>query len=146
MLLAVDLGLNTGWSLWDEEGRLVRFESRRFASRSKMRAGIPTILRSLPTPSHVVAEGDSRIAKLWFKFCTECDTELVQAQDWRPAVFSPRERRSGSQAKMNAIEFAGEVIKRDRAGPAGALNHDTAEAILLGYWWVRRTGWRLGHC
>lgn len=143
MLLAVDLGLNTGWSVWNEEGRLLRFESRRFSSRSKMRIGIPTILRSLPEPSHIVAEGDSRIAKLWFGFYKDCSTELVQAQDWRPDVFAPRERRNGAMAKSNAIELAGEVIRYDRVGRAGDLNHDTAEAILLGYWWVKQTGWRL---
>lgn len=143
MLLAVDLGLNTGWSVWDEEGRLRRFESRRFPTRSKLKAGIPTILRTLPELSHIVAEGDSKLAKLWFGFYKDCETELVQAQDWRPDLFPLRDRRNGSIAKSHALELAAEVIKSDRVGPSSSLNHDTAEAILLGYWWVKLAGWRL---
>ena len=144
MLLAVDLGLNTAWSLWDSEGVLCRFESRHFANRAKLRAGVPTILRSLGEPEVIVAEGDSRIAKVWFGFYKGCDTELVQATDWRPDLLPPRDRRSGTAAKERAIELAAEIIKTDRVGHAHNLNHDTAEAILLGYWAVRARGWRLG--
>lgn len=143
MLLAVDLGLNTAWSVWDAEGHLCRFESRRFPNRTKLKSGVPTILRSLPEIEVIVAEGDSRLAKVWFGFRKDWERELVQAQQWRPDVLHLRERRSGSAAKERATELATELIKSDRVGHAGKLNHDTAEAILLGYWAVLQRGWRM---
>lgn len=143
MLLAVDLGLKTAWSLWDSEGRLCRFESRNFPNRGKMKSGVPSILRSLPSIEVVVAEGDARIAKVWFGFNKLWETELVQAQVWRRDVLHQREQRSGSQAKVRAIELAGDIIRQDQCGRPDGLNHDTAEAILLGYWAVLSRGWRV---
>lgn len=142
MLLAVDLGLKTAWSVWDSEGLLCRFESRRFSTKTKLKSGVPTILRSIPNLEVIVAEGDARLAKVWFGFLKEVETELVQAQTWRPDLLYKRERRSGSKAKEKAIEMAGEIIRNDRCGRPDNLNHDTAEAILLGYWAVLSRGWR----
>jgi hypothetical protein len=145
MLLAVDLGLKTAWSLWNSEGHLCRFESRHFSTRSKLRTGVPTILRSLSPIDIVVAEGDARLAKVWFGFNKEWETELVQAQLWRRDILHCREQRSGSAAKERAIELAGEIIRSDRCGRPDRLNHDTAEAILLGYWAVLGRGWRMDY-
>ena len=143
MLLAVDLGLKTAWSLWNSEGHLCRFESRNFSTRTKFRSGVPNILRSLPKIDVVVAEGDARLAKVWFGFCKDWETELVQAQTWRADILWQREQRSGSQAKGRATEIAGDIIRADRSGRPDRLNHDTAEAILLGYWAVMNRGWRM---
>ena len=144
MLLAVDLGLNTAWSLWDTDGLLQDFQSRRFTNRTKLKSGVPTILRSLPSLEVVVAEGDARLAKVWFGFNKEWETELVQAQNWRPDLLPKRDRRSGSQATEQAIQLAADIIRHDGCGKGqpDRLNHDTAEAILLGYWAVKQRGWR----
>jgi len=142
MLLAVDLGLRTAWSVWDVEGNLCRFESRRFSSRSRLKSGVPTILRSLPPIAVLVAEGDARLAKVWFGFNKEWETELVQAQIWRRDLLYARQQRSGSSAKGSAIDIAGRIIRTDGCGHPNRINHDTAEAILLGYWAVVNRGWR----
>lgn len=143
MLLAVDLGLKTAWSLWNEEGYLCRFESRNFSNRTKMKAGVPSILRSLGPLEVIVAEGDPRLAKIWFSFPKGVEKELVQAQQWRPDILPARDRRKGSRAKEKAIELAAALVRHDGCGRHDHLNDDTAEAILLGYWAVQRRGWRL---
>lgn len=142
MLLAVDLGLQTAWSVWDSEGRLVRYESRHFPNRTKFKSGVGSICRSLPPIDVVVAEGDARLAKVWFSFSKEWETELVQAHDWRPFLLPERERRSGSRAKRSAVVLATKIAANDQTGRAPPLGDDTAEAILLGYWAVRQRGWR----
>lgn len=142
MLLAVDLGLRTAWSLWDIEGHLAGFGSRHFPNRSKFKAGVPTILRGFPEIEVVVAEGDARLAKVWFGYRKDWETELVQAHQWRKDTLNESCRRSGNEAKSKAIEMARALIRQERAGPALQPNHDTAEAILLGYWAVSARGWR----
>lgn len=144
MLLAVDLGLRTAWALYDGEGHLIRFESRNFGNRSRLRTGVPTVVRTLPAEIEVVvAEGDARLARTWFE-CRKCwQTELVYAERWRGDLLWQRQRRSGSQAKEVALDLAARVIRDDGQGWSNRLNDDTAEAILLGYWAVTERGWRL---
>jgi hypothetical protein len=142
-LLAVDLGLKTAWSVWDGQGRLVSYDSRRFPNRTKMKSGVWTIVREISDIEVVVAEGDPRIAKIWFACNRDWETELVQAVDWRPDLLPSRMRRSGSSAKDHAIEKATLLAQSDGSGPTKPLNDDLAEAILLGYWAVTRRGWRV---
>lgn len=141
MLLAVDLGVRTAWALYDQEGHLVRFESRNFGGKSKMRTGVPAVLRTFGDIEVVVAEGDSRLGKLWFGCRKGWETELVSAEQWRADLLTPRQRRSGSTAKQQALEIAARIVRADRCGRT-SLNDDTAEAILLGYWAVKLRGWR----
>ena len=142
-LLAIDLGLKTAWSVWDVEGRLSAYGSRHFPNKGKLKSGVWSIVRSLGPIQIAVAEGDGRLAKVWFSCGRDWETELVQAPDWREEVFPRRLRRSGSEAKENAIHLAREIAKMDGCKPTGPLNHDVAEAILLGYWAVSSRGWRM---
>ena len=141
-LLAVDLGLKTAWSLWNCEGRLIRYDSRRFSSKTKLKSGVWSILGEMLPIDIVVAEGDPKLAKVWFSCHREWETELVQATDWRPDVFPSRLRRTGSEAKESAMELATELARGNGCGPTKPLHHDLAEAILLGYWAVLKRGWR----
>ncbi len=143
MLLAVDLGVRTAWALYDPEGHLCRFESRNFGNRTRMRSGVPTVVRTLPQVEVVVAEGDARLAKFWFGCRKDWETELVSAQTWRRDILTSRQRRSGSKAKAEAVDLAAKVIQADQCGRSEGLNDDTAEAILLGYWAVTSRGWRM---
>ena len=142
MLLAVDLGLRTAWALYDSEGLLQRFESRRFQNRSQLKCGVPAVLRTLPDVDVIVAEGDAKLAKVWFACREGWETELIHAERWRRDLFDPRDHRSGSEAKASAIRFAEKIICADQAGFAKRLNDDTAEAVLVGYWAVLNRGWR----
>ena len=141
-LLAVDLGLKTAWSLWSSEGLLISYDSRRFPNKTKMKSGVWSILREIADIEVVVAEGDARLAKIWFSCSRDWETELVQAIDWRPDILPSRMRRTGSSAKEHAIEMATEIAQSDGCGPTKLLHHDIAEAILLGYWSVTARGWR----
>jgi hypothetical protein len=144
MLLAVDLGLRTAWALYDREGHLVRFESRNFGNRTRLRSGVPTVVRTLPDDIEVVvAEGDARLGRLWFSCRSHWETELTYAERWRADLLWRRQRRSGLQAKETALQLAARVIRDNGCGWATHLNDDTAEAILLGYWAVTERGWRL---
>jgi hypothetical protein len=141
-LLAVDLGLRTAWSLWNSEGRLTHYDSRRFSSKTKLKSGVWTIVCEMPTIDVIVAEGDSRLAKVWFGCAKDWETELVQAIEWRSDIFPQRLRRTGSEAKESAMELATEIAQKDGCSPTKPLHHDLAEAILLGYWAVLNRGWR----
>lgn len=143
MLLAVDLGLRTAWALYDTEGHLVRFESRNFGNRTRLRSGVPTIVRTLPAIDVVVAEGDAKLGRIWFDCRRSWETELVYAEKWRRDLLWQRQQRSGPMAKEAALELAARVIRDDACGWATSLNDDTAEAILLGYWAVLQRRWRL---
>ena len=142
MLLSVDLGVRTGWALFDTDGRLCRLESRNFGSVSKMKSGIPTIVKAMPEIDVVVTEGGHRYAKLWFRCRPEWETELVSAEAWRPEFLKPREMRTGRLAKGRAIQLALELARADGCGALNHLNDDSAEAVLLGLWAVRQRGWR----
>lgn len=143
MLLAVDLGLRTAWALYDTEGHLVGFQSRNFGNRTRLKAGIPSIVRGLPAIDVVVAEGDARLGRLWFDCRSTWETELVYAEKWRGDLLCQRQRRSGPVAKEAALEMAARVIRDDGCGWSTSLNDDSAEAILLGYWAVVVRGWRM---
>jgi hypothetical protein len=146
MLLAVDLGLRTGWAVYDGQGHLIRFESRHFGNRGRLRTGVSRVVRTLPAEIDiVVAEGDAKLGHLWFECREHWETELVSAETWRQDLLWQRQRRSGAIAKASALELAACIIREDACGWSNRLNDDTAEAILLGYWAVRRRGWRSGH-
>lgn len=145
MLLAVDLGLRTAWALYDGEGKLARFESRHFGTRTRFRSGVPSVVRTFPREIEVVvAEGDARLARIWFDCRPTWETEVVYAEKWRKDMLLKRQRRSGSEAKEAALEMAAKIIRDDGCRWSTNLNDDTAEAILLGYWAVTERGWRTG--
>lgn len=143
MLLAVDIGLRTAWALFDRRGRLLRFESRNFVNRTRFRSGVVTVLKTLPTDIEViVAEGDRKLARLWFECRSDWETQVVGAEHWRREILWPRQRRNGPQAKEAAKLLAAKLVREDECGWSQDLNDDTAEAILLGLWAVRGRGWR----
>ena len=143
MLLAVDIGLRTAWALFDRQGRLLRFESRNFVNRTRFRSGVVTVLKTLPTGIEViVAEGDRKLARLWFECRQDWETQVVGAEHWRREILWPRLRRNGPQAKDAAKVLAARLVREDECGWSQDLNDDTAEAILLGLWAVRGRGWR----
>lgn len=145
MLLAVDIGLRTAWALFDRQGRLLRYESRNFVNRTRFRSGVSAVLKTLPADIEViVAEGDRKLARVWFDCRQDWETEVVGAELWRREVLWPRQRRSGPQAKGAAKVLAARLVKEDVCGGSQDLNDDTAEAILLGLWAVRVRGWRVG--
>ena len=142
-LLAVDLGLSTGFACYERSGRLVRVGSRRFGSRTQLRGGAEALLREIGDVEVVVLEGDRDLAALWAARAHRrgAGTLTVTPERWRAALLHPRERRSGAEAKRAARRLATEVATELGAAPRTALRHDAAEAVLIGLWGLVAAGW-----
>ena len=139
-ILAIDLGLRTGFALY-EDGVLVRHWSSRFPSKAAIRKGAWNVLRDLGTLERVVAEGDRLLGEIWEKAATKQGAafECIDAGVWRRELLYDREQRGSSTAKKSALELALLVIEEDGAPrPASELRDDAAEAILIGLWAVGR--------
>ncbi len=142
-LLAVDLGLRTGFALFGRDGRLIRHGSAHFPSRSALRAAARSIVAEAGDLAWLVAEGPADLARPWLSEARRrgAQTLLVCAEDWRPEQLLPRQRRSGRQAKVQAERLALRIVQDVGLVCPTPPRHDAAEAILLGVWALRQTGW-----
>ena len=64
----------------------------------------------------------------------------LAAETWRQDLLIPRQRRTGRDAKRTAGVLARRVIEWSGAKRPTSLRHDVAEAILIGLWWMLKTG------
>jgi hypothetical protein len=142
-LLAVDLGLRTGLALYGSNGRLRWYRSHNFGSPSRLRQGVPTILREIAGLQRVVLEGGGELAMIWEREALRLKLEVQQisAETWRETLLYQREQRSGAKAKQHADDLARRIIVWSEAKKPTALRHDAAEAILIGLWGVYAAGW-----
>lgn len=152
VLLGVDLGLATGLATFNRDGRLIKVQSQRFASRDALRRGISDIIAGIEHLAWVVAEGGGPIAEVWERASQYrgVPMKLVHAEQWRPRFMYPREHRDSEGAKRHAMRMAREVISWSGLKGVGEIRHDAAEAIMVGLWGVIETGWlpdppELGH-
>ena len=142
-LLAIDLGLTFGWARFDTQGQLLAYGSQHCARRAQLNPISWSMLRSLPPNSHVYAEGGGDLARHWRRNALRFQFSFssLAAEHWRSTCLIPRERRSGSIAKANALKLA-RILIRARASKAPTqIRHDTAEAILMGWWALLDLGW-----
>ncbi|MFW6057975.1 MAG: hypothetical protein ACOC9W_03875 [Persicimonas sp.] len=142
-LLAIDLGIRSGFALYGDDGRLIRYRSTNFGSRSRLKKAAWGVLRDIDGLERVVAEGDTGLGEIWQKQAEKFDAsfELISAEDWREGLMYDRYRRSGSDAKERADTLARQVIESSGADRPTSLRHDAAEAILIGLWAVLDIGW-----
>jgi hypothetical protein len=142
-LLAVDVGIRAGLAFYDADGQLQSYRSHNFGSRSRLRAGVRTILAENPELQVLLLEGGGTIADIWERAAERQDLEVIQvsAETWREALLLPREQKSGAQAKGVADGLARSVITWSAAPEPTSLRHDAAEAILAGLWGVDKLGW-----
>lgn len=141
-LLAVDLGVRTGLACFGGDGRLLWYRSTNFGGRDALRRAAARLLDE-HRPRWVAAEGGGAIASLWERAAHRRSISYLEmsAEDWREDLLLPRERRSGAEAKRHADAVARRVIAWSGAPrPVGELRHDTAEAILAGFWALREIG------
>lgn len=135
-LLAIDLGLRTGFAVYDA-GVLVRYSSTRFPSRAALKKAAWGVLREIDAVDRVVAEGDRKLAEIWERAASKQGAEFIciDADRWRGELLFDRERRGAHVAKQSAMDLASLVIDHDEAPrPRGLLTDDVAEAILIGLW------------
>lgn len=142
-LLAVDLGVRTGFACYDEDGRLRWYRSRNFGSAARLRRAVPALLQEPPDITRVVVEGGGPLAAIWAREAERLDVLMLQvsAETWRELFLLPREQQSGEQAKAVAGRLARRVIEWSGAPRPTSLRHDAAEAILVGLWGVLQAGW-----
>ena len=143
VLLAVDLGLRTGMAFYSQAGGLLRYRSRNFGSKARLRRGVAHILDENADLSLLVLEGGGPIADVWVRAAQRraIAVRIISAETWRQRLLYPRLQRSGAQAKQSADELARRVIEWSQAPRPTALRHDAAEAILIGLWGVLDAGW-----
>ena len=144
MLLAVDLGLRTGFAVFGRDGRLVRYRSQNLGSRPRLRKAAARILSELPELERLILEGGGELAEIWAKAGQRAGVRVrvIDAEVWRRPLLLPREQRSGSGAKSAADGLARAVIEWSGAKrPTGDLRHDAAEAVAAGLWGVLDAGW-----
>ncbi len=144
MLLAVDLGLRTGFALYGRDGRLVNYRSQNLGSRARLRKAAARVLGDHPEAEWLVLEGGGDLAEIWTKVGrrTGLNVRVIGAETWRRPLLLPREQRSGAGAKSAADGLARAVIEWSGAKrPTGELRHDAAEAIAVGLWGVLAAGW-----
>lgn len=143
MLLAVDLGLRSGLALYDRDGRLTRFSSLSFGTRTRLKRGVWSVLSQHEGVEVVVVEGDRALGDAWLKAADKRGARghFVAPETWRARLLLPRERRSGADAKRHADDVARNVIDWSGAKRPTSLRHDVAEAICIGLWGVLEEGW-----
>ncbi|MFP4285638.1 MAG: hypothetical protein ACLFQG_08810 [Desulfovermiculus sp.] len=143
-LLGIDLGLKTGLALYNAQDGLVWYRSTNFGSRGRLKAGIFNLLNSVPDLERIVLEGGGDLACIWTKEAARrhIAVKRISAEVWRRDLLLPRHTTCGVKAKKSAVDLALTVIQSSEAPrPKTRLNHDCAEAILIGYWGAIDMGW-----
>jgi hypothetical protein len=142
-LVAVDLGLRTGMAIYDGHGRLRRFGSRNFGTRTRLRGGADALLREVGRVDVLVVEGDRSLGSIWTARATRrgANTLEVGPETWRGRLLHAREQRSGREAKAAADDLARRTIELLGDRRPTSLRHDAAEAVLIGLWGCLEVGW-----
>lgn len=142
-LLAVDVGLHTGLALFDNEGTLLWYGSQHLPSPGKLKLALRGLLDKEPRPTRLVLEGSGPLAELWLREAERRALPLLQihAEQWRERLLYPRQQRNAQLAKQSAKKLARQVINLLGGKRPTSLRHDTAEAILIGFYGLLEFGW-----
>ena len=142
-LLAVDLGLKTGLALYRQDGKLGWYRSKNYGTAAMLKRGIYTLLNGIPDMAFLVLEGGGTLASIWEREAGQREIPVIRinAEQWRRKFLYPREQQTGLQSKHHASYLARRIIKWSGASRPSSLRHDTAEAILIGFWGVMEVGW-----
>ncbi len=142
-LLSVDLGVRTGFALFDHQCRLHWYRSQNFGNRSRLKKNAFNMLKDIEGLSWLIVEGGGDLAEVWRREAERRDIAVLQvsAETWRRVFLYPREQKKGAIAKLSAEERAREVIEWLGLSRPTSLRHDAAEAILIGLWGLKKVGW-----
>ena len=152
MILAVDVGLRSGFAHYAADGRVTHFGAAQYTNTSQFRArSRDVLLEARPgavTKTHLVLEGPPDLLRAWEDVVEELDEEpalvwQVGPGEWREELLLPRERASGHKAKAAARLIARQIIRRFGLGVESpvSMNTDAAEAVLIGYYACLKLGW-----
>ncbi len=140
-LLAVDLGLRSGYAYFTRAGRLSAYRSQNHGSAARLKKAIPHLLE--PVLTHLAIEGGGPLADAWMREAEKRNLTVHRfgAEKWRETLLYPRTQRTGEQAKQTAALLARQVIAWSGLKRPTSLRHDAAEAILIGLYVVNDLGW-----
>ncbi|MCC5948653.1 MAG: hypothetical protein JJT89_09380 [Nitriliruptoraceae bacterium] len=142
-LLAVDLGLRTGFASFAPDGAVRRVGSSNLGSRDRLRRAIPGVVTQYGPVSVLVVEGDRTLAAPWIAQAERRGAAGIEVapETWRALLLHPRERRDGRRAKAAADPLARTTLEVLGGVRPTSLRHDAAEAVLIGLWALVHLGW-----
>jgi len=171
LLLAVDLGLRMGAAMFNEQGKVIRYEQFHFDCADDLHEHIPVLFENWEEEAnkvtdtekeierwsltHVAIEGgDVTLLDAW-RSAVETDDyaalprggrgarlHTVRPEEWRADLLTKKERTSGRKAKEAARLIARQVVgDYGFAEHEGKFKTDVAEAVTLGFHMSRRLGW-----
>jgi hypothetical protein len=158
LLLAVDLGLKSGISLYSQDGILLRYEQFNFVLET-LHQEITAILNTWETETntdesatesdawkitHVAIEGgDTSLLSTWSEALPDISLLRVSPEEWRSELLTKNERQSGPSAKAASRLIARQFVEDfgQMELHSGKFPTDVAESILLGMYCCRKLGW-----
>ena len=157
LLVALDLGLRFGWAFYTQRGTLIGYGSHHCSGRVQLKKCAYTLIQTLPPESELWIEGGGALLKFWTKPAVKRNLVIhtFHAHQWRKICFdlhsSTLSSLSSKEAKLKAIEKAKNLIELQsqqnqkrhlqKIKKTSTLRHDTAEAILMGWWALLQTEW-----
>ena len=166
LLLAIDLGLRCGASLFDDSGKLIRYEQLRFEDIDDLYEKAPVLIESWERDansislndidfngkkcviSYLAVEGGGELFDAWDFSLEESDKrdiQLVQVrpEEWRAHLLTDKERASGRSSKEAARLIARQVVSEcgTMSAHKGKFRTDAAESVVMGYYLSNRFGW-----
>jgi predicted phosphodiesterase len=161
LLLAVDLGLKSGVSLFNSQGALVRYEQFYFQKDTLQRDAGKLIeqwqvdLNDEMTETddhddkpykvtHIAIEGaDGYMLRAWAAAAPNQSILRVSPDEWRSDLLLAKEKTSGATSKAAARLIARQVVEdfgmMERH--SGKFPTDVAEAVVIGLYVARKLGW-----
>lgn len=123
ILLSVDLGLRSGFALYNSTGHLISFAHHRFDTLQNLKASVLVELSTLSKHynlNHFVLEGDAVYRSIWTsainQFAADYEKTAViiyiDPAEWRDRLLISRERKSGKDAKCASRLISRQIMWR----------------------------------
>eukprot|EP00536_Pseudo-nitzschia_multiseries_P003115 jgi/Psemu1/301781/fgenesh1_kg.44_\ len=157
--MAVDLGLKSGVSLFDNSGYLLRYEQFLF-DRENLLEDFEDIIDQWEAEAadrvgdeekkascritHIAIEGgDTGLLDTWAQAAPDHSILRVSPEEWRSELLTKKESQNGATAKEASRLIARQVVAdfglMDQH--VGKFPTDVAESVCLGMYVARRLGW-----
>lgn len=166
LLLAIDLGLRCGASLFDDTGKLLRYEQLRFSDGEELYQRAPQLIDSWTSEinskiiidaenpnkkyvlSYLAIEGGGELFDAWESSLdndVRKDIQLVSVrpEEWRAHLLSQKERQSGRSCKEAARLIARQIVSDfgSMGEHEGKFKTDAAESVAMGFYMANHLGW-----
>jgi len=143
ILLAIDLGVRTGWATFNEEGILTDVGSHNYGNAGRLKKAAYPFLVQFPDLRYLIIEGGGKLAKYWKNAAIQQSVKVIQthAHVWRDELFQKKKITHTKPMKKHAEDEARSVIEKSKLSQPKKITHDAAEAILTGYWACKEIGW-----